>query len=240
MSKRQEIRERRRRDQQRTLLTGILVIVGIAVIITGVIIYRTQASIGDIVVPEFFAYPASEGTAMGDPNAPVRIEEFSDFQCSACRQFHDLTLAQIVETYVNSGQVYFVFRNYPFLDSQSPGNESQEAAMAALCAGEQGQFWQYHDMLFANQIGENVGSFSRPRLTAMADQLGLDASFSDCLREGRFLEQIRADVAAATEAGVRSTPSFLVNGQLVVGAQPFAAMANLIEEAIIQTQVSTP
>lgn len=240
MSKRQEIRERRRRDQQRSLLTGILIVVGIAVIITGIVIYRTQASIGDITVPEFFNYPASEGAAIGDPNAPVRIEEFSDFQCPACRQFHDLSLAQILETYVNTGEVYYVYRNFPFLDSQSPGNESQDASMAALCAGEQGKFWQYHDMLFANQIGENVGSFARPRLNAIADQLGLDPSFKDCLREGRYADQISADVAAATEAGVRSTPSFLVNGQLVVGAQPFTAMASLIEEALAKAQGGAP
>ena len=112
--------------------------------------------------------------------------------------------------------------------------------MAGLCAAEQGRFWEYHDMIFANQIGENVGSFTRPRLTAMAEQLGLDPSFDDCLSEGRYLEQIRADVTAAAEAGVRSTPSFLLNGQLVVGAQPFSAMASLIEEAIAQAQGATP
>jgi protein-disulfide isomerase len=240
MSKREEIRERHRRDRQQTLLTGILVVVGIAVIITAAVIFRTQASIGDIVVPDFHAYPESADNAIGDPDAPVRIEEFSDFQCPACRQFHDLTLGQIVETYVNTGQVYFVYRNYPFLDSQSPGNESQDAAMAGLCAAEQGRFWDFHDIIFANQIGENVGSFTRPRLTAMAEKLGLDPSFEDCLREGRYLEQIRADVTAAAEAGVRSTPSFLINGKLVVGAQPFSAMASLIEEAIAQPQGTTP
>jgi protein-disulfide isomerase len=112
--------------------------------------------------------------------------------------------------------------------------------MAGLCAAEQGQFWPFHDMIFANQIGENVGSFSRPRLTAMAEQLGLDPSFENCLREGRYLEQIRADVTAAAEAGVRSTPSFLLNGQLVVGAQPFSAMASLIDEAIVKAQATTP
>ena len=172
MSKREELREKRRRSQQRNLLIGALIIVGIAVVIIGVVIYRTQALVGDIVMAQVLDYPLAQDETLGDPNAPVRIDEFADFQCPACRQFHETTMEQVLETYIKTGQVYFVFHNYPFIDSNAPGNESQDAAMAGLCAAEQGQFWPYHDMLFANQIGENVGSFSRPRLEAIAERLG--------------------------------------------------------------------
>jgi protein-disulfide isomerase len=237
MSKREELREKRRRSQQRNLLIGALIIVGIVVVVIGIVIYRTQAMVGDIVMAEVLDYPASQDETLGDPNAPVRIDEFADFQCPACRQFHETTMQQLLETYIKTGQVYFVFHNYPFIDSNAPGNESQDAAMAGLCAAEQGQFWPYHDMLFANQIGENVGSFSRPRLEAIAEQLGLDPSFNSCLSQGQYRDQILNDIAFATQTEVRSTPSFLINGQLVVGAQPFSSMAPLIDSAL---QSGTP
>jgi len=237
MSKREELREKRRRAQQRNLLTGVLVVVGIAVIITGIIIYRTQALVGNIAMAEILDYPPSQDATLGDPNAPVRIDEFADFQCPACRQFHETTMQQLLDTYIKSGQVYFVFHNYPFVDSGSPGSESRDAAMASLCAPEQGQFWPFHDMLFANQIGENVGSFTKPRLEAIAEKLGLDPSFDTCLSEGRYQQQILDDIALATQSEVRSTPSFLIDGQLVVGAQPFSSMSSLIEQAL---QSGTP
>ncbi|MFN2148527.1 MAG: DsbA family protein [Anaerolineales bacterium] len=238
MSKREELREKRRRTQQRNLLIGVLIVVGVAVIITAVVVFRTQAMVGNITMPEILDYPPGQDAALGDPNAPVRIDEFADFQCPACGQFHEMTMQPLLDTYIKTGKVYFVFHNYPFIDSGSPGSESRDAAMASMCAAAQGQFWPYHDMLFANQIGENVGSFTRPRLKAMAEKLGLDMSaFDTCLNQGTYQQQILDDIALAQQSEVRSTPSFLINGQLVVGAQPFSSMASLIEQAL---QTGTP
>lgn len=240
MGKREELREKRRRQQQRNLLTGVLIIVGIAVIIVGIVIYRTQAQVGDIVMADVLDYPPSQDTSLGDPNAPVRIDEFADFQCPACAAFHESTMKPLLDTYIKTGKVYFVFHNFPFLDSRSPGNESQDAAMASMCAAEQGKFWPFHDMLFANQIGENVGSFSRPRLEAMAEKLGLDSSFDTCLSQGRYQQQVQDDFNLAIQSGVQSTPSFLINGQLVVGVQSFASMSSLIDQALEAGISSTP
>jgi len=230
MSKREELREKRRRSQQRNMLTGVLIVVGIAAIIIAVVIFRTQAMVSNITMANILDYPPSQDNTLGDPNAPVRIDEFADFQCPACRQFHETTMQQLLDTYIKTGKVYFVFHNFPFIDSGAPGNESLDAAMATLCAADQSQFWPFHDMLFANQIGENVGSFTRARLKAIAEALGMDAAaFDSCLSQGAHQAQITEDIALATESGVRSTPSFLINGQLVVGAQPFSAMSSLIE-----------
>jgi len=233
MSKREEIRERRRREQRRNLLVGAFIVAGLALIIVGIVIFRTQATIQSITVPDGYDYPEQvEGTAMGDPNAPVRIDEFSDFQCSACQYFHDETLEPLIETYIKTGQVYFVYHNFPVIDARSPQKESQAAAQASYCAAEQGRFWQYHDLLFANRIGENVGGFTTARLEAMGEALGLGSEFKQCLRKERYRDRLIEDIRMGQKAGVNSTPSFLINGQLVVGAMPFARFQIEIENAL--------
>ncbi|MEE8120435.1 MAG: DsbA family protein [Anaerolineales bacterium] len=228
MGKREEIREKRQREKRRNLLIATLVIAGGVIIVTAMVIFRTQAQIQSIITPASIDFPQGEGMAMGDPGAPVIIEEFSDFQCPACQFFHEQTLEQVVEQYVKTGDVYFIFRNFPFI-----GNDSQAAALGGYCAAEQGLFWEYSNILFANQIGENVGSFSSARLEAMADIIGLDGEFAQCLREGRYQGLVDADFQAAQDAGVNSTPSFLINGELVTGALPFEAFQSYIEQALL-------
>lgn len=239
MGKREEIRERRKQAQRKNLTTWVLIIAGIAIVVTGLVIYRTQASVASIKVPDFYDYSLADGNGLGDPEAPVRIEEFSDFQCPACAQFHDLTLGQIIDTYVATGQVYFVYRNFPILD-RAGSTESHDAANAALCAADQGRFWEFHDMLFANRIGEGAGSFTQARLEAMGVKLGLDPSFNECLQNIDYADDVILERTAAIEAGFNSTPSFLVNGQQLVGAQPFSAFVTVIEAALAQAESTSP
>lgn len=230
MSKREEIRTKKRKERQRSLLTAAIIIGGIAVIVTAVIIYRNQSLVNSIVMPEFFNYPDPDGLAMGDPDAPIHIVEFSDFQCSACQFFHDNTLEQLIEEYIATGDVYYEYRHFPIIDSRSAAKESQAAALASMCAAEQGQFWQYHDILFANRIGENVGAFTVVRLEAFGDQLGLDTgAFNACLQDETYREQLGQDMQAGIEAGINSTPSFLINGELARGALPFENFVAIIE-----------
>jgi protein-disulfide isomerase len=235
MSKREQIRERRKQEQRRTLLTGVIIVAGIALVVSALVILRTQAAISGIVVPDFYDYPdQTSGTTMGNPDAPVHIEEFADFQCSACDFFHEETLAQVVDNYVKSGQVYYTYRNFPVIDARTARKESQNAALAAYCAAEQDHFWDFHDMLFANRIGENAGSFTIARLEAMADTLGLDSSFDRCLADQRYIDRLTEDVQIGRDAGVNSTPSFLINGRLVVGAYPYEQFAVEIEKALAE------
>lgn len=229
MGKREEIREKRQREKRRNLLVATLVIAGGVIVVTAMVIWRSQAQIQSIITPAAIDFPQTEGMAMGDPDAPVIIEEFSDFQCPACQFFHEQTLEQVVDQYVKAGDVYFIFRNFPFI-----GNDSQAAALGGYCAAEQGLFWEYSNILFANQIGENVGSFSSVRLEAMADIIGLNADFAQCVREGRYQDLVDADFQAAQDAGVNSTPSFLINGELVTGALPFEAFQSYIEQALLR------
>jgi protein-disulfide isomerase len=113
------------------------------------------------------------------------------------------------------------------------GPESIRAAEAAACANEQGQFWPYHDTIFANQRGENQGYFNDDALKAFAAALGLDeAAFNDCLDADRYRDKVQAETAAGQERGVRSTPTLFINGELVEGAIPFEQLQSLIEVAL--------
>ncbi len=110
------------------------------------------------------------------------------------------------------------------------GAESQWAAEASECAADQGAFWEYHDKLFNSQSGENQGAFNKDKLKGFADDLGLDTeSFDECLDAGKYTEFVQSQTDVARRLGVQSTPTFAVNGQAVVGAQPFEAFQQVID-----------
>lgn len=220
LSKRQTIREKRRQAQQRQRLITILLISAAALVVVGLLIApsirNALTPIGTIIQITPNPRPMADGTAMGDPNAPVKIVVYEDFQCPACRNYSLNIEPAIIENYITTGKVYYEFKQFPFLDSNGPGNESHQAANASLCAAAQGRFWDYHDMLFANWIGENVGSFTDKRLVAFAEDLGLNMDeFNSCFNSNEFQSKINEDLAAGRDANVSSTPSVFVNGQLV-------------------------
>ncbi len=162
---------------------------------------------------------------MGDPNAPVTVYEYADFQCPACGHFAQQYKPKIEEDYIKAGKVRLVFKNFAFL-----GQESVWAAEAAYCAAEQGGFWAYHDKLFANQRGENRGAFSKSNLVRFARELGLKVEdFQSCLDSGRYRQKILDELQEGQAAGVTATPSFIVNGQLVRGAD-YLGLRALIEQ----------
>jgi len=164
----------------------------------------------------------------GDPNAPVTIIEFADFQCPYCGRFFAETKPQIDEQYMQSGKVRFAYFNFVFL-----GPESNWAAEAAECAADQNKFWQYHDKLYDSQSGENQGAFNKDNLKQFAEELGLDTSaFNECLDSGKYTQLIQDESSLASSIGVRSTPTFLINGQAVVGAQPYEIFQQTIDSLL--------
>ena len=165
---------------------------------------------------------------MGDPDAPITIIEFADFQCPYCGRFFAETKPQIDETYMQSGKVRFAYFNFAFL-----GPESNWAAEAAECAADQNKFWEYHDKLYSSQSGENQGAFNKDNLKKYAEELGLDTSaFNECLDSGKYTQLIQDESNMASSIGVRSTPTFLINGQAVVGAQPFEIFEQTIDSLL--------
>lgn len=164
----------------------------------------------------------------GDPDAPVTIIEFADFQCPFCGRFFAQTEPQINEQYIQSGKVRLGYFHFAFL-----GPESNWAAEAAECAADQDKFWEYHDKLYSSQSGENQGAFNKDNLKKFAEELGLDTSaFNECLDSGKYAQLIRDESSMASSIGVRSTPTFLINGKAVIGAQPFEIFQQTIDSLL--------
>ncbi|HZD10950.1 MAG TPA: thioredoxin domain-containing protein [Candidatus Binatia bacterium] len=157
--------------------------------------------------------------ALGDPNAAVTIVEFTDFQCPYCARHAQQTLPQLIEQYIDSGDVYYVIKDFP-LDSIHP--KARSAAVAARCAEEQGAFWKMHDELFSRQASWAAdGQDSNAAFVGMAADIGLDTSaFEQCLDSGRHDSAIEANAAEGRSLGVNATPTFFINGYPVPGAQP--------------------
>jgi protein-disulfide isomerase len=216
VSKREAVRERRKQKQRRQRSYIVLGVVGVAAVIVALLIIPSFLPVGDIVVVTPHDRPMVDGRAMGDPNAPVTIEVYADFQCPACKSFTEQIEPQIVDAYVAPGEVYYIFRHFPFLDDQAPRNESNQAASASMCAGDENRFWDYHDMLFANWNGENQGAFSDKRLIAFAEAIELDMpAFNTCFDANVHEEEINSDELLGRNSGVTGTPSVMVNGRII-------------------------
>ncbi|GAB4500821.1 MAG: hypothetical protein Fur0035_03610 [Anaerolineales bacterium] len=229
MSKRQELRaKRQKQEQSQRLIIGSIIILG-ALLVAAALIWSNFKPIGEVIVPAAKTRPMVDFNAMGDKNAPVTIVEYSDFQCPYCANFSNQTEQQLIDAFIATGKVRFVYRSY----GEFIGPESRRTAEAAYCAGDQGKFWEMHDIIFANQNGENVGNFSDRKIVAFAEKIGLDmGQFNDCFNSNKYADQVTQDGLDGQQAGVKATPSFTINGTLFEGAQPIAAFQTAIEAAL--------
>jgi protein-disulfide isomerase len=163
--------------------------------------------------------PANGAIAFGDPDAPITIIEFTDYQCPFCTRHYEETLPLLMENFVNTGKVYYVIRDFP-LTSIHP--QAVEAAEAARCAGKQGAYEEMHDLLFSRQAEWAGNENATAVFTGYAEGLGLDMdSFSQCLESGEMETAVLADMNEGASFGVSGTPAFFINGILVSGALPY-------------------
>lgn len=239
ISKRQARREQIRRKEKRGRLMGIGLITIGAIFVAFLFIYPNFKPVGAISTPESISRSNANFNAAGDPDAPIKIDEYSDFQCPYCGQFTEDTEPQLMETYVADGTVYFVYHSF----GEFIGSESGSAAEAAYCAGDQEKFWEMHDIIFANQSGENAGAFTDRRLIAFAEKLELDIdAFRSCFNDNNYKDLIAQDAKDGLAAGIQATPSFImsytVNGEvktkLIEGAQLFDTFKQEIEAALAE------
>ena len=168
-----------------------------------------------------FPVEAGNAPSFGDKDAKVTIVEFSDFQCPFCAKGADL-LKQIKQKY--GKKVRVAFKNFPLPFH----NHAEAAAVASLCANEQSSdtFWKLHDEMFANQ-----DSLDNEGLKKLAKKAGANVEkFQACLGENKYLAQVKSDIEEGRKIGVKSTPTFFINGQLVNGAQPMAVFTEIIDE----------
>jgi len=168
----------------------------------------------------------------GDPNAPLTLVEFSDYQCPFCARHFRETLPQIEAEYIKTGKLRYVFRDFP-LDIHP---QAERAAQAAHCAGDQGKYWPMHDQFFSNPRAIDLDDF-----TAQATAIGLDLiRFNACLSEKKYSEEVKKDLKEGQQLGVTGTPGFFIGrtdatanqvkgARPLIGAQPYASFKAIFD-----------
>jgi len=214
-----------------SLLLGLLAILGILAVACGEETQPAQSPAATI-TPSATTTPTASPTAqpvkatfaasrfLGNPGAPVKIVEYSDFQCSHCKRVQE-KVARLVQDYVAPGKASLEFRNFALSEG------SVLAAEASLCAEEQSNYGAYHDALYRTQ---GSAAFNAATFQELAKEVGLDtAAFNDCLSTHRYRQEVLDERQEGLQAGVTGTPSFLVNETLIIGNVPYQDFVNAIE-----------
>jgi protein-disulfide isomerase len=168
---------------------------------------------------------------LGSKDAPLTLVEFTDYQCPFCRQFHVTTFNELKTNYIDTGKVRFYSRDLP-LDAMHPN--AMRAAQAARCAADQGQYWKLRDLM-----GANPDKLDLESLVAAAGNLKMDTKvFRGCVESQKYKEAVQTDVLEAMKIGAEATPTFVlgkstpqgVDGELIVGAQPYGEFVKSISK----------
>jgi len=171
--------------------------------------------------------------ALGNPNAPITMVEFGDYQCTFCSKFFHETENSIITNYIKTGKVKILFKDYIIL-----GQDSINAANAAHCANDQKLFWEYHSMLYNNWAGEDTGWADLTHLHEFANTLGLDMDvFSTCMSDLKWNELVNLSSIDGQKLGVSGTPTFFVIDQnndviKIVGAQHYDVFKQIFDSAL--------
>lgn len=178
----------------------------------------------------------------GKDDAPITIVEFSEYLCPYCAEYvgfdsvpsrpidEEETYQQIIRDYVDTGKARYIFRDFPV-----HGEKAKEIAEAAYCAGEQDEYWQYHDLLFEKQADLYETEDLEGLLETLASEINLDSEgFSSCLADNEFGKVIEDNYQLGQSVGVSGTPTFFINGQKLVGAQPFANFKMIIDAELAE------
>lgn len=182
--------------------------------------------------PQTVSVSIEGSPAMGQPDAPLTLVEFSDIQCPFCGRFHTQTFEQLKTNFIDKGLLQFVSRDLPLPFH----GEAEKASLAARCAGDQGRYWEMRDVML-----KNPSTLSTDTIMAQATALSLNMDqFKTCLDDQRYVEAVRKDASDAQAAGLSGTPSFVlgktsgntVQGVAIVGAQPYASFESKIKEML--------
>lgn len=216
---------------QRNYLCVALITVAFAIgLLVGYFIWgqpSTTEAVAQPAIPEEeivrYDIPTEGFPSTGPDDASIVIVEFSDFECPYCTKWHNEVYLPLIEEYPD--QIKLVYRNFPLVGLHANAFLASEAA---FCAGDQGEYWAYHEKLFEGEYGLGETAF-----LTYAQEINLDmATFSDCLTSHKYKEFVQADMDFAAELGVRSTPTFFLNGLAIVGAQPLEIFTQIIEQEL--------
>ena len=201
-SQRQLLREKRKAQKRRTIYISFAVILGTAVIFGSIVFLSKYLS-------KPANYETSEGFTLGDPEAPVEVIAFSNYSCSFCKIYSETIEKDLISGYVDPGEIY-----YRYVNLANSDEDSANAAEASYCAAEQNKFFEYKSYLYTYAMSGD--GFSLENLTKYARLANLDTeNFDKCMSENQYAEAYIQDRSYAQSAGIRATPTFLVNGQLV-------------------------
>jgi protein-disulfide isomerase len=181
-----------------------------------------------VTLPPGTPLPKAEGYLRGDPNAPITIMEFGDFECPSCGQFATVSEPDIRTRIVDAGLANFKFYDFPLPMHQN----TMSASLSASCAADQGKFWEMHDAIFAGQYDWNTQATSNPQklLNGYAETIGLDMkAFGECVSSQRNLARIQANKKAGEELGVSSTPTIYVGNTKIAGNMSVDNLKKLID-----------
>ena len=240
MNSRKYIQERReKRKRQNNHLT--LIMVGGVLAVLGAILYavlssnNVNLSARQIIQPVFTEAEQYDLSGLGDPQAPVLVEAYSNFSCSHCADFALETGKQIEQEYISTGQVSLVFKTVGY-SPEAPA--LTQAIESTYCAAEQGSFWQFHDLIFANQVRlfTNRAANIAATMRTFAEMLALNLDqFESCVAEEKYQDLVFENQADASQMGVSGTPTFFINGVKVIGNQPYENFQEAIEQALRST-----
>ena len=206
-----EVLKAQRESQKKKTILSVAAVVGVVVVALLLLYFMPRQRV--------------DGPSVGDPDAPVKVEEFSNFTCAYCRSFALESEADFVKEYVDSGQVYLTYFNYQFEE-----DDSSKAAEATYCAGEQNKFWDYKKLVYQNAT--YTGAFADESLRNYASDVGLNmADFEECLESDRQVKVIADGRQYAQMLGINATPTFSVNGKLVYQNELIAAVDAALAEA---------
>lgn len=182
--------------------------------------------------------PIGDAYSIGDPDAPITIVEYTDYQCPFCGRHYLQTYPLILRNYVETGQVRYVFKDFtPTFNNPAYHPNAIVAAEAARCAGEQGKYVEMHDLLFANQGEWSEAAAPAALFVGYAADLRLDGDeFSECLSSNKHLEAVQADFQEGIQLGITGTPTFFINGYRFVGANPYEAFVQAFQGVLTESE----
>lgn len=217
---------------------GIIIAVVAVAVISGIVSLSLSSSDSETVNLDMERSHGTISTVMGspilgDPNAPITIVEFGDYQCHQCYNWFHNTKPAITSDYIDTGKANLVFVDLAFL-----GRDSPKAAQASYCAEDQSMYWQYHDILYTSQESTIDGGWANSeRLKAFAFNLGLDMElFESCLDSGKYSKRVQYNIQQARDHGVKGTPGFFIVGpdgqQQISGAQPLSVFKQILDPMV--------
>jgi protein-disulfide isomerase len=220
-------REKRQKVKRKKQMQSVgMMVIGLLIIVAGIVI--VSVSKPRVATASEENYLNVDRNAIGNPDAPVVIEEFFSFSCSHCQAFAIDSFPRLLEDYINKGIVYYISRPISFGGStDAVGIASQ----AVYCAADQGKYFEMHDTIFANF---SPYGYQASQLESMADNIGLDLDQYDaCMSNGDHITTVDGNLNLAVESGINSTPNFLVNGLLaIVGNKDYSFFQQQIELAL--------